>query len=129
MVYFGRKEGLRLKEEIDQLKQEITELQKRVVWTKTKTGLSFNRQVLDEGKVNKYFSNKVQYSSIDEGVSVVINVVMEDIAVDGGHLVITQFVKRQGDGFIVEIYQYNSTQDISQNLNNGKYLVSYQKEN
>lgn len=108
-------------------KKYVDTLKPYLVYVKSLNTLTFTRQVLEEGKVTKYYSNKVLLSAVDTNVQSLISVALEDIPADGQHLVVTQFVRRGGDGFIVEIYQYNSNSDIKTNLNGAKYQVAYTK--
>lgn len=115
-------------ESIEQIEQEIADLQKRTVYYKTIT-TTFNRQVLEANKVCKYYSENIQWNTIDPDCDGVSNISMEGIPLAGQHLVITFYCgsrERKGPA-LVEIYQYQSSQDITSNLNNAKLQITYTK--
>ena len=92
-----------------------------------KNNLTFHRQEIEANKIYKYYTDSISYASIATGCTGVISVACSDIPVSAQHLVITYFPKRGGNNVVIEIYQYNSTQDISSNLRSANFQFVIQK--
>ena len=91
-------------------------------------GLTFTRQQLNTTsgqEVTKYYCN-INYNtiSIPNGKHI-ISCYSKTISAQGAHLVITFFPVYQANQCLIEIYQYNSATDISNNLNSATYCFTY----
>lgn len=101
----------------------------RVVFV-TKNNLSFTRQTINTTagqQVTKYYTNAIAYNTIDPNCTGIISISCADIPADGQHLVITYFPKRLGNNALIEIYQYNSSTDITNNLHSANFQFVIQK--
>ena len=101
----------------------------RVVFVE-KTGFGFTHQAINATRgqqVTKYYTDSISYASIATGCTGVISVACSDIPVSAQHLVITYFPKRGGNNVVIEIYQYNSTRDISSDLRSANFQFVIQK--
>ena len=92
-----------------------------------KTNLSFTRQEIEANKTYKYYTNAISYSSIATGCTGVISVACSDIPASGEHLVITYFPKILGNNVLIEIYQYNSSNNITTQLQQAHFQFVIQK--
>lgn len=95
-----------------------------------KNNINFNRQPINTTsgqQVTKYYSNSIPYADIADGCTGVISVACSDIPVSGEHLVITYFPKRLGNNVVIEIYQYNSNTNITNNLHSANFQFVIQK--
>lgn len=96
----------------------------------TKNNLSFTRQTINTTagqQVTKYYTNAIAYNTIDPNCTGIISIACSDIPADGQHLVITYFPKRLGNNALIEIYQYNSSTDITNNLHSANFQFVIQK--
>ena len=98
----------------------------RVVFV-DKNSLTFHRQEIEANKIYKYYTDAIPYRDILQGCTGVISVACSDIPVSAQHLVITYFPKRQGNNVLIEIYQYNSNTDITNNLHSANFQFVIQK--
>lgn len=91
-------------------------------------GLSFTRQPLNQTagqQVIKYYCN-INYSTINiPNGKHIISCYSKTIPAQGAHLVITFFPVYQANQCLIEIYQYNSSTDITTNLNGATYCFTY----
>lgn len=96
----------------------------------TKNNINFHRQEINttQGQqVTKYYCDQIPYSDIATGCSNIISIACNDIPVSGAHLVITWFPKRFGNNALIEIYQYNSSADITSDLRSANFQFVIQK--
>lgn len=91
-------------------------------------GLTFTRQPLNTTagqQVTKYYAN-VNYSTIPiPNGKHIISCYSKTIPVSGAHLVITFFPVFTTNQCVIEIYQYNSSTDITNQLNGATYCFTY----
>ena len=95
-----------------------------------KNNLTFHRQEINttQGQqVTKYYCDQIPYADIATGCSHIISIACNDIPVSGSHLVITWFPKRNGNNALIEVYQYNSSTDITSNLQSATFQFVIQK--
>lgn len=96
----------------------------------TKNNLSFTRQTINTTagqQVTKYYTNSIPYNTIDPNCTGIISIACSDIPAQGEHLVITYFPKRSGNNALIEIYQYNSSANITTNLQSANFQFVIQK--
>lgn len=96
----------------------------------TKNNLSFTRQPINTTagqQVTKYYTNSIPYTDIATGCTGIISIACSDIPAQGEHLVITYFPKRLGNNALIEIYQYNSSANITTNLQSANFQFVIQK--
>lgn len=101
----------------------------RVVFV-TKNNLTFHRQTINTtagNQVTKYYSDSIPYANIATGCTNIISIACSDIPVSGEHLVITYFPKRLGNNALIEVYQYASNTDITNNLHSANFQFVIQK--
>ena len=91
-------------------------------------GLSFTRQPLNTtsgNELTKYYAY-VSYSSIPvPNGKHIISCYSKSIPASGHHLVITFFPQQTTNQALIEIYQYNNTTDITNQLNGATYCFTY----
>lgn len=95
-----------------------------------KTNISFTRQEINTTagqQVTKYYTNSISYNNIATGCTGIISIACSDIPVNGEHLVITYFPKRGGNNALIEIYQYNSSNNITTQLQQAHFQFVIQK--
>ena len=96
----------------------------------TKNNLTFTRQEINTTagqQVTKYYTNSIPYNTIDPNCTGIISIACSDIPVSAEHLVITYFPKRSGNNALIEIYQYNSSANITTNLQSANFQFVIQK--
>lgn len=93
-----------------------------------KSGFSFTRQVINSNAGNqvvKYYAS-MNYSTIGIGNnSQILSCYSKSIPAQGQHLVITFFGEYNTDTLLIEIYQYASNTDITNNLNSAVFRIGY----
>lgn len=93
-----------------------------------KSGFSFTRQVINNNAGNqvvKYYAS-MNYSTIGIGNnSQILSCYSKSIPAQGQHLVITFFGEYNTDTLLIEIYQYASNADITNNLNSAVFRIGY----
>lgn len=95
-----------------------------------KNQINFTRQEINTTagqQVTKYYSDAIPYNNILTGCSEIISIACSDIPVSAQHLVITYFPKRLGNNALIEIYQYNSSTDITTQLEAANFQFVIQK--
>lgn len=101
----------------------------RVVFIE-KNNFTFHRQQINTtagNQVTKYYTDSIPYANIAAGCSGIISIACSDIPVSAQHLVITYFPKRLGNNALIEVYQYNSDTDITNNLHSANFQFVIQK--
>lgn len=93
-----------------------------------KTGFSFRRQTLNTNagnEVTKYYAS-MNYTTIGiTNTSQIISCYLKSIPSQGQHLVVTFFGEYNTDTLLVEIYQYNNRNDITNDLNTATFIIGY----
>ena len=89
-----------------------------------KTGISFTRQELEAGKVTKYWA-QINYSDlpIPNGKKIVSCNAKKPI--DSQHMLVSFFPSNSDNQALIEVYQYNSTTDITNNLRQIIFCLTY----
>lgn len=93
-----------------------------------KSGFSFTRQVINNASGNqviKYYGG-MNYTTIGiTNTSQIISCYLKSIPSSGQHLVVTFFGEYNTDNLLIEIYQYNSANDITNDLNRAIFRIGY----
>lgn len=93
-----------------------------------KTGFNFTRQELNTtsgNEITKYFAS-MNYTTIGiTNTSQIISCYLKSIPSRGQHLVVTFFGEYNTDTLLVEIYQYNNRNDITNDLNTATFIIGY----
>ena len=93
-----------------------------------KSGFSFTRQQLNTtsgNEVTKYYAT-MTYTTIGiTNTSQILSCYLKSIPSQGQHLVVTFFGEYNTDTLLVEIYQYNNTSDITNDLNRATFRIGY----
>ena len=89
-----------------------------------KTGISFTRQELEAGKVTKYWA-QINYSDlpIPNGKKIVSCNAKKPV--DSQHMLVSFFPSNSDNQALIEVYQYNSTTDITNNLRQTIFCLTY----
>lgn len=89
-------------------------------------GFQFTRQVIEEGKVTKYWAKRSYQNMQIPTTAKIVSCYSKGIPASGQHLVITFFPLPEANHCLIEIYQYASATDIKTNLDSNTYCFSYQ---
>lgn len=93
-----------------------------------KSGFSFTRQAINTSagaQVYKYYGN-MSYTNIGIGNNAqILSVYCKSIPSSGQHIVITFFGEYQTDNLLIEIYQYGSDTNITNDLNSAIFRIGY----
>lgn len=126
MVYFGNKKTSgnieALRQEIETLKQALNN---KIKYVEKVGGITFTAgQIIIQNKIRKYWA-RVNYS--DLGIPNGKTIISCNIAkpANAKHLVLSFFPKNDENQCLIEIYQYNETNDIATALGGLTYCFTY----
>lgn len=88
-------------------------------------GFRFNRQVIEANKVTKYYASRTYTNMNLPSSAKVISCNLKTIPASGEHLVLTFFTAQPSGQITIEVYQYNSNSDITSQLQNATYCLSW----
>lgn len=89
-----------------------------------KTGITFTRQELEAGKVVKYWA-QINYSDLPVPNGKKIVSCNAKKPVDSQHMLVSFFPSNRDNQALIEVYQYNSTVDITNNLRQTIFCLTY----
>lgn len=99
-----------------------------VKYVEKRGGLSFHKQdiiTVTGATVNKYYAT-VNFSNITvPNGKHIISCYFKNIPSSGQHLVLSFFPGHGNNQCLIEVYQYNNTTDITNDLNNATYSFTY----